>query len=219
MTITFVFIFAAWVFSLCIHEFSHAIVAYQGGDITVKDKGYLSLNPLKFTDPWLSLGLPLLFLLIGGIGLPGGCVYIERHLLRSRTWDCMVSLAGPCSNLILAIIIASPFYLGFVDPNAQEPLWDAIAFLVTLQLLAMIFNLIPVPGLDGFGAIAAFMDEELRARIYRHSNFMFIGLILVIWYVPTANAILWGTVGFLGSLLGVPPEMAFRGIREFMIFN
>lgn len=218
MTITFVFIFVAWIFSLCIHEFSHAIVAYQGGDFTVKDKGYLSLNPLKFTDPMLSLGLPLLFLLIGGLGLPGGCVYIERHLLRSRGWDCMVSLAGPISNLILAIILAAPFYLGFVKPGTEDPLWNAMAFLVILQLLAMVFNLIPVPGLDGFGAIAAWMDEGLRQRIYQYSNIMFFGLIIIIWNVDMVGNILWGSVFFAGSLLGVPPEMAITGLKEFMIF-
>ncbi|MFP6596457.1 MAG: site-2 protease family protein [Candidatus Hydrogenedentota bacterium] len=218
MTITFVFVFAAWIFSLCVHEFSHAIVAYQGGDFTVKDKGYLSLNPLKFTDPFLSLGLPLLFLLIGGLGLPGGCVYIERHLLRSRGWDCMVSLAGPISNLGLAILLASPFYLGFVDSKSNDPLWNAMAFLVILQLLAMVFNLIPVPGLDGFGAIAAWMDEGLRQRIYRYSNIMFFGLIIVIWNVPKASQVLWGSVHLLGELLGVPPEMARAGYNEFMIF-
>lgn len=218
MSITFVFIFAAWIFSLCIHEFSHAAVAYQGGDFTVKDKGYLSLNPLKFTDPMLSLGLPLLFLLIGGLGLPGGCVYIERHLLRSRMWDCMVSLAGPFSNLILAILLSSPFYLGFVEPGINDPLWNAMAFLVILQLLAMIFNLIPCPGLDGFGAIAAWMDEALRQRIYQYSNWAFIILILLIWNVNALNAALWGSVFGIGSLLGVPPEMAIAGLREFMIF-
>lgn len=218
MTITFVFIFVAWVFSLCVHEFSHAIIAYQGGDFTVKDKGYLSLNPLKFTDPMLSIGMPLLFLLIGGLGLPGGCVYIERHLLRSRGWDCAVSLAGPLSNLILAIIIASPFYMGFVEPSTENPLWNTMAFLVILQLLAMVFNLIPVPGLDGFGAIAAWMDEGLRQRIYQHSNIMFIGLILMIWNVPVLSQMLWGSVFFLGSLLGVPPELAITGLSEFMIF-
>ena len=68
MTATFVFIFVAWVFSLCLHEFSHAAVAYVGGDVTVKDKGYITMNPLKYTDPFLSIGLPLIFLLIGGIG-------------------------------------------------------------------------------------------------------------------------------------------------------
>ena len=191
ITPTFIFIFVAWLFSLCLHEFSHAIVAYQGGDVTVKDKGYLTLNPLKYTDPFLSVALPLIFLLIGGIGLPGGAVYIQRRLLRSRTWDCMVSLAGPTANVILAVLIAAPFYLGFVDPASTDPVWQAIAFLVVLQVFACVLNMLPIPGLDGFGAISAYMDELLRARIYQYSNMFIILLFVLIWNVPAFNMLLW----------------------------
>ncbi|MFP6580931.1 MAG: site-2 protease family protein [Candidatus Hydrogenedentota bacterium] len=218
MTFTFVFVFGAWVFSLCVHEFSHAIVAYQGGDYTVKDKGYLSFNPLKFMHPGLSIGLPLFFLLIGGIGLPGGCVYIERHLLRSRGWDCLVSLAGPLSNLGLAILLSLPFSLGFVEFTTENPLWNAIAFLVMLQVFAVILNMLPVPGLDGFGALSAWMDELLRQKIYRYSNMAFIGLFVLIFYVDGFNKLLWGSVMFVTRILGVPPEMAWAGYEEFRLF-
>jgi Zn-dependent protease len=218
MTVTFLFIFVAWIFSLCIHEFSHAIVAYKGGDYTVVDKGYLSLNPLKFADPLLSIGLPLVFLFLGGIGLPGGCVYIERHLLRSKAWDCLVSLAGPASNLTLAVLLASPFYLGFVDTTTANPMWDALAFLVVLQILAMVFNLLPVPGLDGFGAISAWMEPGLRARIYQYSNMAFIALIIIIWNVQIARDLLIITVYNIAWFLQVPSEMINRGREAFMIF-
>jgi Zn-dependent protease len=176
------------------------------------------LNPLKYTDPFLSIILPLLFLLIGGIGLPGGAVYIERRLLRSRGWDCGVSLAGPAANIILAILIASPFYLGFVDPASTDPVWQAVAFLVVLQIFAAVLNLLPVPGLDGFAAIAAWMDEMLRARIYQHASMFIIGLFVVIWNVDSINRLLWGTVFGIAALLGVPPQMAIDGLRSFMLF-
>ena len=81
---TFIIVLVGWVFSLCLHEFSHALVAYYGGDTTVREKGYLTFNPLKYTHPVYSLLLPLLFLVLGGIGLPGGAVYIETWRLRSR---------------------------------------------------------------------------------------------------------------------------------------
>jgi len=193
-------------------------VAYLGGDHTVKEKGYLTLNPLKYTDPFLSIILPILFLLIGGIGLPGGAVYIERRLLRSRGWDCGVSLAGPAANIVLAILIASPFYLGFVDPASTDPVWQAVAFLVVLQIFAAVLNLLPVPGLDGFAAIAAWMDEMLRARIYQHASMFIIGLFVVIWNVDSVNGLLWGTVFGMAALLGVPPQMALDGLDSFMLF-
>src|SRR5512147_448356 len=102
---TFTIVLIGWIFSLCLHEFSHALVAYRGGDFTVREKGYLTFNPLKYTHPVYSLVLPMLFLLAGGIGLPGGAVYIERWRLRSRWWDSAVSLAGPASNAVLALIL------------------------------------------------------------------------------------------------------------------
>src|SRR4029077_11982516 len=84
-----------WIFSVCLHEFAHAWVAYRGGDYTVRDKGYLDFNPLRYVHPVTSILLPVLFLVIGGIGLPGGAVYINTSLLRSAKWETAVSLAGP----------------------------------------------------------------------------------------------------------------------------
>src|SRR6267143_6454520 len=72
------------IFSVCLHEFGHAIVAYYGGDTSVLEKGYLTFNPLIYTHPVYSLLLPVLFMMLGGIGLPGGAVYIERDRLRSE---------------------------------------------------------------------------------------------------------------------------------------
>jgi Zn-dependent protease len=104
--ITFLVVLVGWVFFLCLHEFSHALVAYMGGDITVREKGYLTFNPLKYTHPIYSLLLPILFLVMGGIGLPGGAVYIETWRLRSKWWESAVSMAGPLSNLLLAAVLA-----------------------------------------------------------------------------------------------------------------
>src|SRR5512141_2416484 len=97
----FLLVTVAWVFSVCLHEFGHALTAYYGGDYTVKEKGYLTLNPVHYTHPVYSLVMPLVFMLLGGIGLPGGAVYINEHLLRSRGWRAAVSLAGPAMNVAL----------------------------------------------------------------------------------------------------------------------
>ena len=102
---TFILVLIGWLLSLCLHEFAHAFVAYQGGDYTVKEKGYLTFNPLKYTHPVYSLLLPLLFLAMGGIGLPGGAVYIERWRLRGPRWETAVSLAGPAMNALVAVIL------------------------------------------------------------------------------------------------------------------
>ena len=73
----FIFVIAGWLVSLCLHEFGHAYTAWRFGDHDVAVRGYLTLNPLKYSHPLLSLGLPVLFIALGGIGLPGGAVYVR----------------------------------------------------------------------------------------------------------------------------------------------
>ena len=159
---TFVVVLAGWVFSLCLHEFMHAFVAYQGGDYTVKDKGYLTFNPLKYTHPVYSLLMPILFLLAGGIGLPGGAVYIERWRLRGPRWETAVSLAGPLSNAVLALTLG--LILRFT-PVANSIFGPGLAFLAWLQVSAVVLNLLPVPPFDGFGAIEPHLPYEWRVKL------------------------------------------------------
>src|SRR5215831_10351997 len=93
-----VFIFAGWIVSLALHEYAHALLAYRAGDHGVAARGYLTLNPLKYAHPILSIVLPLVFLLLGGFGLPGGAVWVDRHAARSKGVASMISLAGPLTN-------------------------------------------------------------------------------------------------------------------------
>src|SRR5512147_1678581 len=159
---TFLVVLIGWVFSLCLHEFSHAAVAYAGGDTTVREKGYLTFNPLKYTHPFYSIVLPLLFLLLGGIGLPGGAVYIETWRLRSRGWVSAVSLAGPAANLLLVILLGLLFRFG---PVGSGGIWPALAFLGLVETWALVLNLIPVPPFDGFGAIEPYLPMNVRQNI------------------------------------------------------
>lgn len=214
---TFIFIFAGWIFSLCLHEFGHAVVAYAAGDYTVKEKGYLSLNPLKFADPFLSVILPLVILLIGGIGLPGGAVYIEHQLIRSRGWDCMVSLAGPAANVILALLLCIPFKVGLIDPASTNPAIEAYAFLILLQVFAVMFNLIPIPPLDGFQAIAAWFSYEFRVRAMQYAGTGIFILIIIFFMVPAASQVFWNTALTIASWLGVPPQMALAGLADIRL--
>jgi Zn-dependent protease len=211
-------VFVVWIFSLCLHEFSHALVAYWGGDTSVKDKGYLTFNPLKYTDPLLSVVYPLLFLLIGGLGLPGGCVYIDRSLLRSAGWDCAVSLAGPLSNALLAVVLALPFMLGHVRPDTREWYWLVLAFLVELQIMAVLLNLLPIPPLDGFGAIAPWLPPETRMKLYGFSQQGMWIVFALFWFVPQFNRAFWGAVQQLAESLHVPAHLGALGYQLFKIF-
>src|SRR5919202_1805567 len=130
MCLAGVFVFLGWILSVCLHEFGHAVVAYWGGDTSVKYKGYLTLNPLKYTDAEMSLILPILFLLMGGIAFPGGAVYIDRSRLRSRLWESAVCAAGPFANLLLTLLLAIPFWLGWASLDSGNWLWSSLAYLI-----------------------------------------------------------------------------------------
>ena len=87
--------------AVILHEFAHGIVAYWGGDYTIKERGGLTLNPLQYIHPVFSIVVPVLILIVGGVPLPGGATYIRRDLLKGDLWDTAVSLAGPAMDLLV----------------------------------------------------------------------------------------------------------------------
>lgn len=212
---TFLVVLLGWIFSLCLHEFSHALVAYYGGDTTVKDKGYLTFNPLKYTHPMFSIILPLMFLMMGGIGLPGGAVYIEKWRLKSREWETAVSLAGPFSNAILALILG--LILRFA-PLSASGIWPGLAFLAFLQISAVVLNMLPLPPFDGFGAIEPFLPMEVRMKLAQTQGMLSWVVLILLWQVPFIGRAFWGFVGLLARLVGVPLELAGLGLDQFMFW-
>ena len=213
---TFLVVIIGWVFSLCLHEFSHALLAYMGGDTTVRDKGYLTFNPLKYTHPVFSILLPLVFLLMGGIGLPGGAVYIEKWRLRSRNWVSAVSLAGPLSNLLLAVILG--LVLRFA-PVTASGIWPGIAFLALLQVMALVLNLIPLPPFDGYGVIEPFLSESVRTQMDRMRSFMMLAVFFLLWFIPAVNNIFWTIIVVIVQFLGVPVNLIDLGQKQFLFWR
>jgi Zn-dependent protease len=214
--ITFLVVLVGWILSLCLHEFSHALVAYYGGDVTVREKGYLTFNPLRYTHPVYSLLLPLLFLVMGGIGLPGGAVYIETWRLRSRGWESAVSLAGPASNLVLAVLLG--LVLQFAPANAGG-IWPGLGFLALLQISALVLNLLPVPPFDGYGALAPYLNPDLRQKIARMSMFITLGVFVLLWYVPFVNSLFWESIILLGRILDLPFDLVITGYSQFRFWE
>ena len=209
----FVVIFFGWIFSLCLHEFSHAIVAYYGGDYTVKDKGYLTFNPLRYTHPFLSIILPLLILFMGGIGLPGGAVYIETWRIRNRFWLSAMALAGPAANGLVAIVLA---ILLRVLPESTSYIWPGLSFLLVLQIWAILFNLIPIPGLDGYGVIEPFLNPAIQMQMNRIRGYAIWILILVFWYIPVVGGFFSLIVTLISVTLGVDLTLASQG-RDYLL--
>lgn len=217
-------VFVGWVVSVCLHEFGHAIVAYWGGDKTVKEKGYLTLNPLKYTDVSLSLVLPIVFLLIGGIPLPGGAVYINHSLIRNRFWESAMSAAGPMATLIVALILSVPFRdgtplnlaeLDLESLTTQDQVWLALAFLGLLEVAGAVLNLLPIPSLDGFGIIEPWLPPPLQQKARKFGRYGFLVLFGLLWFVPSANAAFWGFVDGLSQQLGIPIILSRVGYFVF----
>ena len=215
MTLTFFIVLIGWLVSLCLHEFSHALVAYFGGDYTVREKGYLT-NPLKYINPVTSILLPLIFLAMGGIGLPGGAVSIEIWRLRSAKWISAVSLAGPASNLVLAIILG--LILRFA-PVTTDGIWPGLSFLALLQVTAVLFNLMPIPPFDGYGAIRPHLPQAIRQNMDVFGQFSMWLVLIAFWEVPAISNGFWTLVGLTSRLLGIPLELAGLGFSQFRFWQ
>jgi Zn-dependent protease len=206
-----------WVTSLCIHEFGHAFIAFLGGDRSVASAGYLSLNPLKYTHPLLSIGLPIVFLLIGGIGLPGGAVYLNERAIRNDAWRTFASAAGPLGNILFALLIGWPFVVFHgAPPFGDDRFWAALAFLVFLQITAIVLNLIPIPPFDGFGMIAPWLSIDLRILANRLGMLPLLVLFFLLWQRGPVSAVFWNFVYSLTNLLNVPEYLVFLGQHQFL---
>jgi Zn-dependent protease len=156
----FLFVVGGWVVSLCLHEFGHAYAAYRAGDHSVEAAGYLTLNPLKYAHPLLSIVLPLLFIIQGGIGLPGGAVYLHQHTFRSRAMRSAAAAAGPAANVVFATVLL--LLAGSHNDGQHAVFWSGLAFLGFLQVTAAVLNLLPIPGLDGYAIIEPYLRAETQ---------------------------------------------------------
>ncbi|MFF8956858.1 site-2 protease family protein [Streptomyces sp. NPDC014894] len=197
----FLFVTSAWIVSLCLHEYAHASTAHHSGDLSVGTKGYLTLNPLVYTHAMLSIVLPVLFVILGGIGLPGGAVFIERGSIRGRWKHSLISAAGPLTNVLFAVVCTAPFWLDALD-GVPTVFRYALGFLALLQVSAAILNFLPVPGLDGYGVIEPWLSYRVRRQVEPLAPF---GLFLVfaLLFIPEVNRMFFGGVDAVLGVLGV----------------
>jgi Zn-dependent protease len=211
--VTILFVTVGWITTVCIHEFGHALVAYLGGDRMVVAHGYLSLNPLRYTNILMSLVMPVAFLLLGGIGLPGAAVYINHSAIRSKLWDSAVSLAGPLGTLLCGLLIAIPFMI----PNHFQwmvghlSFFGALAFLGFIEGIALLLNLLPIPGLDGFGVLRPWLPYSAQDFANRFGQGAIISVFIVLWFVPSVSSAFFGAVLQVTSLVGIDPALILVG--------
>lgn len=166
----------AILFALSLHEFFHAWMAYYLGDSTAKDQGRLTINPLVHLDLFGTMAL-----LVVGIGW-GKPVPFNPYNLRNQRWGpALVSLAGPGSNFLMAFIAG--FSLRFFELNNPALLFF-LSYFVWINLILAIFNLMPIPPLDGSHIFPIFFPNLVKIQASFQGNILFfIGIIFFMMYI------------------------------------
>ena len=197
-----------------VHEFAHAWMANELGDPTARYQGRLSLNPLVHLDPMGTM--MMLFSVLSGFGIgwgkpvPVNPLYLRRG---PRVGMGMVAAAGPISNLILAAIVAVPIRLGLPLPLS---LMGLLLTMISVNIIIALFNLLPIPPLDGASILRgvlstirakwAYQVSEAFDRIGAQGYMIFVLLILVDQVLP---------ISILGLILGLPHSLLFSLMTGF----
>lgn len=170
------------ILSATIHEYMHGFVANQLGDPTAKNAGRLSLNPIKHLDLFGSILLPLSLLLVGSPFLFGWAKpvpYNPNNLNDHKYGDAKVAAAGPLANLIMAVLFALVFR--FLDPSSMFSF--LVSEIVIINLILMIFNLVPLPPLDGSKVLACFLPTKWRLKLlYMDSRLSMVLLLIFVFF-------------------------------------
>ena len=181
--------FLITLFSMILHEIAHGLVALWQGDHTARLSGRLSLNPLKHIDPWMTIIVPLILALSGG-PIFGGAkpVPVNTRNLKHGEWSmALVAIAGPLTNILLA-------FLSFLLWIATD--WDVCVQGVAINLGFAVFNIIPIPPLDGSRVLYAFAPDFVRDIMDKIERY---GTTLVFVLI-----VLFGTA--LGTYMGTVEE-------------
>ncbi|NTU47245.1 site-2 protease family protein [Candidatus Roizmanbacteria bacterium] len=174
---SFVISIAALIVAITIHEFSHAWMADRLGDPTPRIQRRLNLNPLSHLDPYGSL-----FMLFFGFGWGKPVIFDPYNLKNPRKDAAFISLAGPISNILLALVCSLLLRVALVAPvtNLATVATIVLAPLISINIFLAIFNLIPIHPLDGFKVVEGALPEN-KAREWRQlERYGFIFLLLMI---------------------------------------
>lgn len=173
----------ALIIAVTIHEFSHSWMASYLGDPTARYLGRLTLNPLAHLDP---IGTLMLFFAGFGWGKP--VPFSAQYLKNPRLDSALIALAGPLSNLIIALILAIPYrYLFFNAFEASSGnsflliIFNLMKTMINLNLVLMLFNLMPVPPLDGSKIFSLLLPGEYISSLYRYRNVGYALLLVLVF--------------------------------------
>lgn len=201
MQVDFIFQIAILIMSVVIHEVSHGYMANALGDPTAKYEGRLTLNPIKHLDPVGSILVPALLAISHASFIFGWAkpVPYNPHNLRPGRWpEAAVAAAGPASNIVVALIFGLILRAGVSGGWASPAFVTITAVIVFINILLAVFNLMPIPPLDGSKLLFAVLPEkfyELRYILERY------GLILVILFIFVAWKLISPIIFYLFQLI------------------
>ena len=188
-----IFQLAVLLMSVVVHEFAHGWVAFRLGDSTAKYEGRLTLNPLKHLDFWGSFFVPLMiFVFSGGRAIFGWAkpVPFNPYNLHDQRWGtAKVAAAGPAANLLVALVFGLVLRFAPAGILISTGLVQIFSLIVFLNILLAVFNLVPLPPLDGSKILFAFLPRSLEnVRIFLERYGMFLLLVFIFfafrWILP-----------------------------------
>jgi Zn-dependent protease len=187
MDFQFIFSLIILLFSVVIHEVSHGYAALYLGDKTAEYEGRLTLNPLKHIDMMGTIILPVISLMLPGSFLFGWAkpVPFNPYNLRNRRWgEAIVAGAGPLSNIVIALVFGL-FIRFFIIPQGfvQSPMGELCYIIVLVNITLAVFNLVPMPPLDGSKIISAILPLGFMKVREKIESFGFVGVIIFLLFI------------------------------------
>ncbi len=190
-------------FSVVLHEVAHGVVALWNGDSTARDMGRLSLNPLRHVDPFGTVLLPLILVFLQSSVLFGWAkpVPINPLRFRNRAFGTLtVGAAGPGMNIALALLFA----LGFRMASVADPFRVVCFYGASINVLLAVFNMLPIPPLDGSRVVGALLSRELRTAYYSLERWG-IFIVIALLYLGVIHKVIvpvyqWFLIRMLGSV-------------------
>lgn len=209
MDITYIIIVLVVIlFSMTLHEAMHGFVAFWLGDDTAEREGRLTLNPVKHIDPFLTIALPVILAVIGAPVFGGAKpVPINMARLKYDDWGgALVAFAGPATNFVIALLLFASLALFKTDPNTLQGQFLVTGVLVNLGFF--VFNMIPVPPLDGSRVLYALAPEFIRRGMEAIERFGLIFIFAIVMLASPLIALIIGTatsaiINLFGLLFGV----------------
>ena len=209
------FVILTLVLSVSFHEVGHAFFAFLGGDWSVRGYGYLTFDFRKYIHPVLTIIFPLFFYILGGLPIPGGAVHIRFRYIKSFFMRILTHLGGATGNAFFIFILILVKKILALNPDTNSLAFlPYIDFIIYLNVLMILFNLIPLPPLDGFSFILELFPDNVAEALRRTGNQF--GFFLVAYLIFIDNPLIhfiWQQTETISLYLGCEMRNIDEGRR------